>query len=451
MNMASLIKDKEFNKKVFSLVVPIAIQLFMFNLISASDAIMLGLLGQSELSAVSLAGQIQFVFSLFLAAITIGLSIFAAQYWGKGDILSVEKMFAIAMRVSVGVSFVFTFCTAVFPQFIMGLFTPDEMLISGGAKYLKIVSPAYLFSGISQIYLCIMKNSGQAKKLTAIVAVCVIADALMNAVLILGLFGFRKMGIEGAAVSTTIAKSVELIWSVVSLKKSNKIRFRLKLFLKPDKLLRKDFWKYTSPVLGNELVWGIGTTMYTVILGHLNSDLVAANSIASIARNVAVCFCMGLGNGGGIVVGNELGAGNLQNAKNYGSKLCRLSIISGIVSGLVLLAASPFITRFASLSDNASYYLKYMLIMCSVYMVGKSVNVMIISGIFCAGGDSKFGFICDAVTLWCIILPIGFLCAFYFKIPVLLVYLILNADEIIKLPAVYKHYKKYVWVKDLTK
>ena len=217
-----------------------------------------------------------------------------------------------------------------------------------------------------------------------------------------------------------------------------------------DKLLRHDFWKYSSPVLGNEIIWGVGFTTYSVVMGHLGSDAVAANSIANIVKNLVACFCLGLGSGGGIMVGNELGAGRLDKAKEYGDRLCRLSVLCGVASGIVLLALSPLILAVTDLSVTANAYLKWMLVMCSYYMVGKSVNGTTIAGIFCAGGDSKFGFLCDTVTMWCITVPLGLLTAFMLKLPVLAVYFIVNLDEVVKLPAVYRHYKKYKWVKDLT-
>lgn len=151
------------------------------------------------------------------------------------------------------------------------------------------------------------------------------------------------------------------------------------------------------------------------------------------------------------MVGNELGAGRLDTAKEYGGKLCRLAIIFGIASGLIMFMLSPLILKLSNLSDTANHYLKWMIVMCSVYMVGKSVNTATIGGIFCAGGDSKFGFICDCITMWCITVPLGFIAAFVQKLPVLAVYLIINLDKMVKLPAVYKHYKKYLWVKDLTR
>lgn len=440
----------EFREKLISLVLPIAFQQFMLATVSASDAIMLGYIDQNSLAAVSLAGQIQFVFNLFLAALTIGTSIFAAQYWGKKDRVSIEKILAIALRISIVVSIIFFISTLSFPELLMRLFTSDEILIHGGAKYLRIVGVSYLLSGISQIYLCIMKNSGLAIKSTIISSVTVVLNIFLNGVLIFGLFGTNITGIAGAAVATVISRIIELAWVLLDSLKKDHIKIRLKYFFNIDKYLKQSFWKYTLPVLGNELVWGCGFTMYSVIMGHLGTDAVASNSIANIVKNLIACFCIGLGNGGSILIGNKLGAGQLEKAKEYGEKLCKFSIISGAISGIFLLAISPIILSFSNLSEQANTYLKWMLIMSSYYMIGKSINGATIAGIFCAGGDSKFGFLCDTITLWLITIPLGLIAAFVFKLPVLIVYFIVNLDEIIKLPAVYRHYKKYIWLKDLT-
>lgn len=210
------------------------------------------------------------------------------------------------------------------------------------------------------------------------------------------------------------------------------------------------FWKYTIPILGNEIVWGIGFTMGSVIIGHLGSDALAANAIVNVTKNLLICFCMGVGSGGSILVGNELGAGNLERAREYGGLVTRLSIVSGVITGLLILAIRPMILRFANLTLVAKDYLKWMLIICSYYVIGKSVNSTTIGGIFCAGGDSKFGLLCDAVVMWGIVVPLGLLAAFVLDLPVLPVYFMINMDEMLKLSAVWKHYKKYNWVKDLT-
>ncbi len=443
--------DKEFNKTLFSLVIPIALQQLMLAIVSASDAIMLNLISQEKMSAVSLATQITFVENLFLMAMTIGLSMLAAQYWGKKDKGAVERIVAYVMKITIVVSFLFFIVALFFPSFLMCLLTNELILIAGGAEYLRLVSPSYLLTGISQIYLCTLKNSGKAKTASVIGSVCMVGDMIMNILLIVGLLGLPRLEIVGAAISTTIARAVELIWCMAVSSKRGSVKLRIANILRTDKALQKDFWKYTSPVLGNELVWGVGFTMFSVIMGHLGKDAVAANSIANIVKNLVCCLCLGLGSGGGIMIGNVLGAGELDKAKEYGDKLCKISIFGGVLSGMILLAFSPLVLSVANLNGEATSYLKGMFVICSYYMIGKSVNSTTIAGIFCAGGDSKFGFLCDTVVMWGITVPLGFMAAFAWKLPILAVYFIVSLDELLKLPAVYIRYKKYKWIKNLTK
>lgn len=438
-------------KRMLSLIFSIAFQQFMLALVSASDAIMLGSLSQNAMSAVSLATQVTFVENLFLSTMTIGLSMLAAQYWGKKDISAVERIFTYVLKITITISAIFFLVSAIVPAGLMRIFTNDSELITGGASYLQAVSVSYLLTGVSQIYLCVMKNCGKAGKASIISSVSVVLNIVFNVLFIFGLLGIPRLGIIGAAIATVIARVIEVAWCLIETKWNGQIHLKRNHFVHNDKLLITDFWKYTSPVLGNEIVWGVGFTMYSVIMGHLGSDAVAANSIANIAKNLVSCFCLGLGSGGGIIVGNMLGAGELENAKKYGRKLCILSVFLGALSGLFLLTVSPIVLYFVNLTSVANGYLRGMLIMCSYYMIGKSINSTTISGIFCAGGDSKFGFLCDTITMWCVTVPLGFIAAFMLKLPVLAVYFIINLDEIVKLPVVYKHYKKYLWVKDLTK
>lgn len=420
-------------------------------MVSASDALMLGSLNQDSLSAVSLATQIQFVLNLFYVALTIGTTILAAQYWGKGDHESVEKILAISIKISMAISTIFFLAVSICPGLLMRIFTGETVLIELGIPYLRIVGWSYLFTGISQIYLCVMKNTGRSLKSTIYASVSVILNIFLNAVLIFGLFGCPKLEIEGAAIATVIARAVELFLIVIENTKSSTVRIRWKVLISSHKTLRNDFYRYTSPVLANELVWGCGFTMFSVIMGHLGNDAVASNSIATIVKNIVACMCLGIGTGSGIVIGNELGAGNLERSKEYGSKLCKISFGAGVLSGILLLLCSPFILNYAgNLSEQARDYLQGMLFVCAYYLVGKSMNSTVIAGIFCAGGDTKFGLLCDTITMWGIIIPLGMIAAFVLELPVLAVYFLLNLDEFIKLPAVYCHYKKYRWTKNLT-
>ena len=444
-------KKTELHNKIVSLVLPIAFSQFMLTLVSACDALMLGKLAQNAMPAVSLAGQVAFVLSLFTAALTIGGSMFAAQYWGKKDIDAVERIFALTLRVSVGVGLLFTVISFVNPYIFMKILTNEEELVELGAGYLRSVSLSYVLCSISQIYLCIMKNSGQARLSTLISSLAVILNIVLNAVLIFGLFGCPALGISGAAYATVIARAMEYGMVKINAQRSESIHLRLHWLLKPDKALQKTVWKHTLPVLGNELVWGLGFSVSAVMIGHLGTDAVAANSIASIVRNLIACFCIGLGSGGGILVGNALGAGRLEDGKILGRQITILALGSGILSGIISILLIPIALSVITLSSGAEHDLVWMLGISSIWMVGKSVNCATVGGIFCAGGDSRFGLLCDTVTLWGIIVPLGMLAAFVLKLPVLVVYFIVNMDELIKLPAVFCHYKKYKWVKDLTR
>lgn len=440
-----------FYRKLWGLVFPIAIQNLMTALVSASDAFMLGFVSQTSLSAVSLATQIQFVHNLFMLALTIGATTLAAQYWGKGDTDLVEEILAIVLKISMAVSVVFFIAAMFFSGFLMRIFTNDIKLIQAGIPYLRIVSVSYLFMGFSQIYLCIMKNSGRTAKSTIYGSVAVVINIGFNVIFIFGLAGFPAMGIAGAALATTVSRALELLLTIYENMHRSLVCVRLKYIRNSSKKLKKDFWHYTTPVLGNELVWGCGFTMFSVIMGHLGSDAVAANSVANILKNIIACVCNGIGIGAGIIVGNELGKGEMERAREYGNRLFKLAVFAGAVSGLILLAVSPVLRIFTgSLSAQAHSYLKNMMYICTYYMIGKSVNATVIAGVFCAGGDTKFGLKCDAVTMWVILIPIGMITAFVLKLPIMVVYFIISMDEIIKLPAVYRHYKKYNWVRNLT-
>ena len=440
-----------FYRKLWGLVFPIAIQNLMTALVSASDAFMLGFVSQTSLSAVSLATQIQFVHNLFMLALTIGATTLAAQYWGKGDTDSVEEILAIVLKISMAVSVVFFIAAMFFSGFLMRIFTNDIKLIQAGIPYLRIVSVSHLFMGFSQIYLCIMKNSGRTAKSTIYGSVAVVINIGFNVIFIFGLAGFPAMGIAGAALATTVSRALELLLTIYENMHRSLVCVRLKYIRNSSKKLKKDFWHYTTPVLGNELVWECGFTMFSVIMGHLGSDAVAANSVANILKNIIACVCNGIGIGAGIIVGNELGKGEMERATEYGNRLFKLAVFAGAVSGLILLAVSPVLRIFTgSLSAQAHSYLKNMMYICTYYMIGKSVNATVIAGVFCAGGDTKFGLKCDAVTMWVILIPIGMITAFVLKLPIMVVYFIISMDEIIKLPAVYRHYKKYNWVRNLT-
>lgn len=437
--------------KMMSLVVPIAIQNFMLALVSATDAIMLGFVDQTSLSAVSLAGQIQFVLNLFVSGIAAGSGIMVAQYWGKKDKESIEKVMPVALYANLIFGGIFTILAATIPSMLMRVFTNEADLIVNGSAYIKAVALSYVVCGISQVYLILLKNTGHAALSSKISSFAVIINIILNAVLIFGLFGAPKLGIVGAAYATVIARVAELLWAYLATKGVDAVTLRWSGILHTDVSLNKDFMRYTLPVLGAALVWGIAFVLYSVILGHMGSDAVAANSIASIVKSMIQCVIRGVSAGAGILIGNLLGANKLDTARNYGGRITRIAIAIGVITGLMMMLISPIITKVAPLSELAREYLQFMMVVLGINVMGQAVNTTVLDGIFCAGGDAKFDMQGNVGAMWCFAVPLGFIAAFVFQAPVWVVYIIISLDEIVKLPAVYHHYKKYIWVRNITR
>ena len=441
---------KEFRSRLIKIVIPITLQNFMFALLPVSDTVMLGTIGQNDMSAISLAGQFFFLFNLFLSAVVQGTSLYAAQLWGDGDKKSIEKLFGLVLALTIPINLAFFGIAMFAPGLVMGMYTSSEALTGIGIGYLRVVAFSYLFNGLTQVIEIIMKNADMVKATTVISGIMVVLNIVLNAVFIYGLFGLKPMGAKGAALGTSLSCLVALIITLVVFVSRCTIKFRPEYMFKPDKLIAKTFFKYAVPIFLNSMSWGLGFNMVTVIIGHMNDDdVVAANAVMTTVKDLISSFGWALAAGGSILVGNELGAGNLEKAKEYGARLCKIAIVSGLIIGVAALGLIPGIFAVFELTDKAAHYLVWMMLMCTYYIMGRSINTMTIGGIFSAGGDTKFGMICDGVTMWFFIVPVGALCAFVLNMPVMFVYFILNLDEIIKLPAVYLHYKKYKWVKKI--
>ena len=445
-------KQSSFYAELRTLVVPIAIQSFMLALVSATDAVMLGFIDQNSMASVSQAGQIQFFLNLLVMGFSIGVGIMTAQYWGKGDIRTIEKIAPTGLKIILFIGGSVTLAAFFVPEFLMKILTSDAALIPLGAGYLRTVSLSYLLCGITQVYFALLKNTGFASKSSAISSFAVVLNIILNGILIFGWLGLPALGINGAALATVIARATELVLAVIVTKRSGHVQLRWGgIFRRLEKVLFQDFMRYTTPVIGASLVWGIAFMSYTIIMGHLGSDAVAANSITSIAKNLISCLIRGVGGGAGVMVGNLLGANQIEKAKQYGARLTRLSALVGLCTGGALMIASPAIVHFAHLTETAGHYLQFMLLFCGLNIMAQSINHCVLDGIFGAGGDAKFDMVTNIYAMWCFSMPLGFLAAFVLKLPVPLVYCIVNLDEIVKLPAVFRHYKKYIWLRNITR
>ncbi len=449
--MKNKMENKLFYRNLARIAFPIALQSLMLAMVAAADALMLGRIAQEQMTAVSLATQIQFVQNMFIFSATTAGAILGAQYWGKGDKKALENIFNLMLIANGIVSLPFFAACELIPEQLMHIFAADSELIAIGAGYLRIAGWSYLLTGISQSYLAIMKVTENVKAGAFISTSAVLMNIGLNAVFIFGLIGAPKMEAGGAALATTISRVIELFLCITISLKPSYVRPAISRFVAIPVLLVKDFMKQFMPLLGGSLCWGIGFTSYTAIMGHLGVDAAAANSIAAVVRDLICCLCNGIGSAAGIIVGNELGAGRLEQGKQYGIKLKNISYVIGFISTALVLAVTPIVVNGVILTDQARHYLVGMMIIMSVYMIGRAVNTVTINGVLDGGGDTLFDMYSLIVTMWCIAIPLALAGAFVFKWSPLLVYACTCLDEVGKIPWVMHRFRKYKWVKDLTR
>ena len=446
-----MFRDRAFLRKLLFLAFPLTLQNLMLALVAAGDALMLGKLHQNAMAAVSLASQIQFVQNTLLGGIAAGMGVLGAQYWGKGDKQILGRLLGLGVTQATAVSILFFLGCYFLPEALMRLFAGDAELIALGADYLRVASWSYLLTGVSQCYLAILRVSGHATHSAWISATTVVLNIVLNAIFIFGLAGAPALGVKGAALATVLARLVELSWCLLSSLRPNYIRLKLKALVVFPKFLFFDFWKYTLPLLGAFTLWGTGFTTYTAILGHLGPDAAAANAIAAVIRDLLCCMASGFAMASGIVIGNELGAGHLETGRLYGDRMVRLSFLMGLICTACSLACIPLVNHFLPLTDTARHYTAGMLVILSIYMIGRTVCTVVINGIFDAGGDTMFDIVSLVIFMWCFALPCAFLGAFVLHLPVLAVYACTCLDEVGKVPWVILHHRKYRWVKNITR
>lgn len=440
-----------FYKRLWTLALPISFQSLMLAMVAAFDALMLGRVAQEEMTAVSLATQIQFVQNMFLMSGTAAGSILGAQYFGKGDRRTIEELFNLMLRFCGLISVLFFLACELIPGALMHAFTHDPVLIGIGSAYLRIAGWSYLLTGVSQCYLAVMKFTDHVTPVAWISSSAVIANIVLNAVFIFGLLGLPRMNARGAALATTLSRVIELGLCIAVSTREGYVRPAWDRFLKGQKQLRQDFTRQCLPLLGASLFWGVGFTSYTAIMGHMGSDAAAGNAVASVVRDLVCCACNGIGSAAGIMVGNALGASDLERGKAYGIRLRNISWVIGFASTALVLAVTPLVVRMVILTEEARSYLTGMMVIMAFYMIGRCVNTVSINGVLDGGGDTVFDLYSLAVCMWGIAIPLALLGAFVFHWPVLAVYSCTCLDEVGKIPWVMIRLRKYKWVRDLTR
>lgn len=442
---------KSFYKDLRNVVQPMAIQNLISSAVNSADVIMLGYIGQTAIAASSLAGNVAFILFMISTGLSSGLVMLGAQYWGKKDTEAIKTLLGIGLRICCSVEIIVACIAAFYPRILMLIFTKNEALIAEGCRYLRAASFSYVCLSFSQMFQAGFKSIERVKIVTITSTTSLFLNIGLNAVFIFGLLGVPKMGITGVGIATSIARFIEMVICFIYAGRQTDIKFSVTCVFRRNKLLTRDFFKYSLPAVGNELVWGSAFAMYSVIMGHLGEDIVAANSVVNTVRQLGSVLCFGMAYGGAIVVGKYMGAGDMAVAERNASRLARVTIFSGVLGAVLLICLYPVLPYIADLNQTAAHYRNILLFINAYSLIGASINTVLICGIFRAGGDSKFGFVADIINMWCVSVPLGLLAAFVFKLPPLWVYFILFLDEFEKMPFVIHHYFKKGWLRNITR
>lgn len=439
-------------KWALGLAAPIMVQSLINTLVNTADTIMLGYVGQTAMSASSLANQYTFVLWCIFYGMATATSVLCSQYFGKGDKKTIERVVGLATRVGVLFAILFTIVSFFFPTQIMKLLTNSPETIAIGAEYLRVISFSFVFMAIAQVYMSALRSIGKIVFPSVVAIVSLIVNIILNAAFIFGFMGFPRLGVTGVALGTVCARATEVILCLIYSVRSD-IKLRIKYIFAKAGILAKDFFKISLPSIGNDLIWSLATTVFASILGHMGDDIVAANTVAIMVVDIGAIAMRGFANATTIVIGQTLGANLIEQTKKYAIRLILLTTYVALFGCIVIVALRSTVIGFYSdkLSSQALYYLGLMMYMTTYRMVGEGVNTCLICGCFRGGGDTRYGFIMDTIMMWGVAIPLMLLAAYVLKLPPIWVYFVMTLDELIKMPIIFVHFFKYKWMKNITR
>ncbi|EHA0992761.1 MATE family efflux transporter [Clostridium perfringens] len=445
-------RDKRFYRLLFSIALPIAVQNLITFMVSMVDTLMVGALGEIQLSAVSIANNLFFVLTILMFGLAGGSNIMISQYWGKGNVKTIHKILAIMYRVCLLITGIFIFIAVFLPKYFMGIFTTDKAVIDFGASYLRIVCIGYLFYSITNCTIMMLRSVKTVSISIIVYTASLVVNSILNWIFIFGNLGAPELGIRGAAIATVCARITEFsIVLVFMFIYERKIGLKIEHLLKLDKEILKDYVGLCTPVLCNELLWAIGASMISVIVGRMGTEVVAANSINGVAHQFVTVFIFGMSNATAVIIGNTIGEGKKEKAKEYAYSIGIFSVVMGCISGLMILLIKPFVVNFYNVSYSTKLIAMEIMTVTSGIIVFQSLASNFMMGVLRGGGDAKFVLINDLIFMWLVAIPGGFFVAFVLELPVALVFLVIKCDEILKsLTSVYRVISGK-WVNDVTK
>jgi putative MATE family efflux protein len=444
-------EQTKFVKEVTMIGAPVIVQSFFSSMVNMLDVFMIGHLGETAITAVSIGNQWFVLFSLLINGINAAGSMFISQYWGKREKKSIHQYMGILIYGGVILSLLFLFSSLFAPSFIMNLYSKDPLVISEGIGYIRITGLSYLIFAITGVMVTGLRGIG-ITKIPMLTSMCsVVVDGILNYILIFGNFGAPAYGVKGAAIAIVAARAVEVICvSIYIILKKPYVYGRLKEFLHIPGYVVSKYFRYGALILLGEVAFAIGNNLFNIAYKYTGTQSQAALQIVNSLQSLAMLFCGGFGTAAAVLLGTMLGRNCLDKAKRYCKWLLVFCLVISCTISFILMILAPLILQFFHIDKGLKHSLYIMVIILAAALPLRMEVFLCIVGILRSGGDSVFCFFANIFGVWCIGLPLVFITAVYLKLPVYVVYLMSTAQEVGKFVICFQRVIRYKWLRNLT-
>lgn len=453
-------KDSDFYKKVFTLAIPIALQSLITIGVNMLDTIMVGSLGETALSATSLANSFISIYQIFCMGLGMGASVLVSRYWGmkhSGEgkeeqaTRALKQTVCLMLRITLGLAALFALATLIMPNTLMKMYTKEEEIISLGGVYFKWSIITYFFLGTSLTTTIVLRSVGQVRFPLFVSIGAFFVNFLANYMFIFGKFGAPRMEVAGAALGTLIARLFEagMILGYLFFK-DKRIQFKIRdIFMKTGSLI-SEYFRICIPVLISDGILAIGNNTVAMVIGHLGATFVAANAITSVTQQLSTVVIQGVSQAGAIVTGQTLGTGDKDKTMKQGWMFLGLGLSLGAISAIFIMAISNPIIGSYNVSAETVDIAKQLMAAISLIIVFQATNSIMTKGVLRGGGDTKMLMVADNIFLWVISIPLGILAGFVFHWSAFWIYVCLKFDQIVKTFWCIGRLKSEKWIKRIT-
>lgn len=446
----SFLRDTDFFRAMLALAVPIAFQQLITAGLNMIDVVMVGQLGEASVAALGLANQIFFLLILFIFGVTSGMSIFTAQFWGRGDVESIRKVLGICLVVAVSVAAFFSAAAVFIPETLISFYSEDPEVIRLGSDYLRIVGMSYVLMAVSFSYISILRSITEVKLTVVVSILALVLKTVIGYTLIFGHFGLPALGVRGAAIGTAVGWTFECVLLLILVyARKTPLAANPVTFFKFDRAFLVNVLRTSMPAALNEVIWSFGITTYNAVYARIGTDAIAAININATIEELMFVLFIGLGNACSVMVGNKIGEGEKDTAFEYSRRFTILAVGLSILGGVFVFLVRGYVAGLYQLSDSATTNLMNIMLVYALSAWLRVFNFMLFIGALRAGGDTRYAMFTELFSIWLIGVPSALIGGFVLRLPVYQVYALVLLEEIVKAAIILRRYLSRKWINDL--